>query len=282
MRVSLGAVNVASGEMSYFDSRDPGAIDVRHMLASGALPPAFPAVEIDWQFYWDGGLYSNTPVDVVTNDRPRQDCRIFAVNLWHGDGDAPASIALALARMKDIQFASRANHNIESEGKLHRLRHVVRELGMCLPEDMRAQPEIAELLSWGCRTVMHVLRFNAPRMAGEDPSKDIDFSSSGNNARRVAVYEDACRALESQAWTKAHDPLDGIVVHDARAEDGDASFRFGRAVCLRNGLCHPARGHLHGRGCRRTGRKPRPTGCLRFLRRQFGSAGLCFLPTYLG
>lgn len=107
MRVPLGAVNVASGEMSYFDSRDPGAIGVRHVLASGALPPAFSAVEIDRPFYWDGGLCSNTPVKAVMNHRPRQGCLIFAVNLWPGDGDVSASVALALARSKDMQFASR-------------------------------------------------------------------------------------------------------------------------------------------------------------------------------
>ncbi len=223
MRVSLGAVNVASGEMTYFDNRDAngdgirdtGPLDARHVLASGALPPAFPAVEIDGQFYWDGGLYSNTPIEVVMDDRPRQDCLIFAVNLWHSAGVAPASIASALARMKDIQFASRANHNIDSEGKMHRLRHVVRELGLALPEDIKARPEIAELLSWGCRTVMQVVRFNAPRTTFEDQSKDIDFSSEGIAERRAAGYEDGCRALEAQDWTKPHPALDGIVVHDA-------------------------------------------------------------------
>ena len=81
VRLSLGAIKVCSGEMRYFDSRDE-VLRIDHILASGALPPAFPAVCIDGEFYWDGGIYSNTPIEAVMDDAPRRDSLIFAVDVW--------------------------------------------------------------------------------------------------------------------------------------------------------------------------------------------------------
>ena len=90
--LTVGAVNVRTGEMRYFDSRDE-TLDVEHVMASGALPPAFPAVRIDGEPYWDGGIYSNTPIEAVLDDKPRRDSLIFAVNVWHPDGAEPESIS---------------------------------------------------------------------------------------------------------------------------------------------------------------------------------------------
>ena len=212
-RASFGAVNVRSGQMHYFDTRDM-RLDVRHVMASGSLPPAFPAVEIEGEHFWDGGIYSNTPVETVMNDRPRVDSLIFSVNLWHGEAELPSSIAEVNARAKDIQFASRADHNVEAENKLHRLRHVIRELGMALPENARIDPHIRELLSWGCHSTMHMLRFHAPRLPDEDASKDIDFSADGIRARWQAGHADGLRALEQRPWNTKAGVLDGILVHD--------------------------------------------------------------------
>lgn len=77
-RLTVGAANVGTGQMRYFDSRDM-TIDVRHVMASGALPPAFPAVRVDGELYWDGGIVSNTPVEAVFDDMPRRSAVIFAV-----------------------------------------------------------------------------------------------------------------------------------------------------------------------------------------------------------
>jgi NTE family protein len=213
MRASFGAVNVRTGRMHYFDTREM-RLDVRHVMASGSLPPAFPAIEIDGEHYWDGGIYSNTPAEAVMNDRPRVDSLIFSVNLWHGADAVPTSLPKANARAKDIQFASRADHNVEVENKLHRLRHVIRELGMALPEAARGEPEIRELLSWGCHSTMHMLRFHAPRLPDEDASKDIDFSGEGISARWQAGHADGLRALRDKPWNRKAGALDGILVHD--------------------------------------------------------------------
>lgn len=213
MRLTLGAVNVRSGRMRYFDSREE-AIGIDHVMASGALPPAFPAVVIDGEPYWDGGVYSNTPIEVVMDDDPRRDSVIFSTRLWQQEAEAPPSIARVTSRLKDVQYSSRAESHTARQQQIHHLRHVVRELGGRLPQAVRAQPEVKELLGWGCGTVMHVLTLRAPALAGEDHSKDIDFTPAGIAARWAAGREFARRTIAAAPWQQAVDPIAGIVVHD--------------------------------------------------------------------
>ena len=91
IRLTVGAVNARTGEMRYFDSRNE-RLGIDHVLASGALPPAFPAVRIDGDPYWDGGIYSNTPIEAVLDDKPRIDTVIYTVNMWKPDGPEPESL----------------------------------------------------------------------------------------------------------------------------------------------------------------------------------------------
>ncbi len=212
-RLSLGAVNVLSGKMHYFDSREK-LIGVANIMASGALPPAFPAVEVDGEPYWDGGIFSNTPLEAVMNDKPRRDSLIFAINLWHCEGKAPQTVAEATGRSKDIQFASRADNYVEAERKLHRLRHIIRKLGTHLPPEARQHDEIKEMLSWGCKSTMHLVRMSAPLLPTEDAYKDIDFSEFGIQSRRQAGYADMRAALAKRSWNDPYDVLDGVVLHD--------------------------------------------------------------------
>jgi NTE family protein len=212
-RLTLGAVNVGSGEMHYFDTRDV-AIGATHVMASGALPPAFPAVRIDGEPYWDGGIYSNTPIEVVLDDKPRRDALIFAANMWHPRGPEPETIWQVLGRQKDIQYASRARSHISRQQQIHRLRHIIRDLGQHFPESERNDPAVRKLLGYGCATVMHVVPLLAPRVEGEDHTKDIDFTPAGIHARRQAGYSDTRRALEQAPWRHAVDAMDGIIVHE--------------------------------------------------------------------
>jgi predicted acylesterase/phospholipase RssA len=100
-------VGVRSGRIRYFDSRDE-KIGLDHVLGSSAVPPTFPAVRIDGEAYWDGGIYSNPPVEVVFDDYPRRSCVVFAVQIWHTRGEEPESVAEVFARQKDIMFGSRS------------------------------------------------------------------------------------------------------------------------------------------------------------------------------
>ena len=211
-RLTVGAVNACSGAMRYFDSRDE-ALSVEHVMASGALPPAFPAVRIDGEPYWDGGIYSNTPIEAVLDDRPRRDSLIFAVNVWHQTAPEPESIWQVMGRQKDIQFASRADSHLARQKQIHRLRHVIRQLTKELPASKQSDPVVKELSSWGCGTTMHVAHLVAPRLEGEDHTKDIDFTAAGVNARRAAGYADTMKMIERSPWRAPTDPIEGVVEH---------------------------------------------------------------------
>ena len=210
VRLTVGAVNVVSGAMHYFDSRD-AQLGVEHIMASGALPPAFAAVRIGGEPYWDGGLFSNTPIEAVLDDNPRCNSLIFAVNVWHQQGPEPESIWQVMGRQKDIQYASRADGHIRRQKQIHHLRHVIRELAKQIPPSVRADPRVRELQSWGCGTTMHVAHLKAPRLEGENINKDIDFSATGLQARREAGHDDALRMLARAPWTQPVDPMQGVV-----------------------------------------------------------------------
>ncbi|MES2129966.1 MAG: patatin-like phospholipase family protein [Pseudomonadota bacterium] len=213
-RLTVGAVNARSGDMRYFDSKDE-VIRASHVMASGALPPAFPAVRIDGEPYWDGGIYSNTPIEAVLDDRPRRDSVIFSVQVWNPHGPEPTTMAQVMGKQKDIQYASRASH-IERQRQLHRLRHVIRELSKHLPANLLATPECRELASWGCGTTMHIVKLNAPILEGEDHTKDVDFTSHGIRTRWQAGYLEARAAIERAPWRQEVDPIEGVMIHEAQ------------------------------------------------------------------
>ena len=213
-RLSLGAVKVRNGEMTYFDSRHE-SISIEHVLASGALPPAFPAVRIKDEFYWDGGIYSNTPLEAVLDDNPRRSSLIFTVDVWNPDGPEPETLWQVAGREKEIKYASRAKSHIARQKQIHHLRHVIRELAQGMPAKMRESAAVKELASWGCQTTMHVVPLLAPGISGEDQMKDIDFTPEGIRARWVAGYADTRRILDLSPWNEPVDPIEGVVIHAA-------------------------------------------------------------------
>src|SRR5262249_46883135 len=152
-RLTVGAANVRTSQMHYFDARDT-EITVRHIMASGALPPAFPAIRIDDDYYWDGGILSNTPTEAIFDDTPRRDSLIFAVHLWNPTGAAPENMREVLHRQKDIQYSSRVASHIARQRQVHRMRHVISQLVRHVPEKDRDSPEVRELAAYGCVTQM--------------------------------------------------------------------------------------------------------------------------------
>ncbi|MGQ0567876.1 MAG: patatin-like phospholipase family protein [Gemmobacter sp.] len=212
-RLTVGAANVSSGEMRYFDSAKE-TLSLRHVMASGALPPAFPAVRIDGELYWDGGILSNTPVEAVFDDNPRRSGIVFAVHLWRRQGEEPRSIWDVANREKDLQYASRAVSHIKRQRQIHRLRHVISQLLDKLPQDAMLDNETRALAAYGCRTQMHVVRLLAPRLKNEDHTKDVDFSPRSIDTRWQAGLADMRAALAEQPWRGQHDPHEGFVLHD--------------------------------------------------------------------
>jgi NTE family protein len=214
-RLTVGAAHVRSGQMRYFDTRD-SAITVKHIMASGALPPAFPAVRIDGELYWDGGILSNTPTEAIFDDQPRRHSLVFAVHMWNPMGPEPQTIWEVLHRHKDIQYSSRMSTHIARQRQLHKLRHVVSELVKRLPEPERNSAAVRDLADYGCLTRMHVVLLLAPRLANENHTKDIDFKPASIRQRWDAGYSDTMRALAQAPWERQFDPLEGVIVHEPK------------------------------------------------------------------
>lgn len=212
-RLTVGAAHVGTSQMRYFDSRD-GELTVKHVMASGALPPAFPAVRIDGELYWDGGILSNTPTEAVFDDNPRRDSLIFSVHLWNPVGGEPTTVAEVLNRHKDVQYSSRIASQIVRQQQAHRLRHVINQLAARLPESERSDPAVRELIGYGCSTRMHVVRLLAPQLDRETHTKDIDFSPSGITRRWNAGYAHTRSVLARRPWVGEFDPLSGVVLHE--------------------------------------------------------------------
>ena len=180
VRFSVGAVDVESGNFAYFDNREgewAGRIDARHVMASGALPPGFPAVEIDGRSYWDGGLVSNTPLQHVL-DHGRGDFLVFQVDLFPAQGVSPRRLSDVWSRQKDIQYSSRTRAVTDSYIRQRREHAAIRALLEKLPDDLKSSAE-AELLSAavddGAVNIVHFIYRNRDWQTG---ARDFEFSPS--------------------------------------------------------------------------------------------------------
>jgi NTE family protein len=221
----MGAVDVASGELRYFDSIDQ-SLTTEHIMASGALPPGFPSVPIDHAVYWDGGVYSNTPLEYVVDDTTHQAKVCFAVDLWNANGTVPDTIVAALARFKEIQYASRTKRWIRTHKTIHDLRHAVRALAEHLPSDAKTDSELRRLIAQGTGRTINIVHLVAPADDQSQPTRDIDFSAHTIERRWQAGYEDMRAALSHKAWLRPLPPNTGIVVHEfARNPDGTVSLK---------------------------------------------------------
>jgi NTE family protein len=217
-RLTVGAAKVHTSEMHYFDARKM-PLTMKHVLASAALPPAFPPVHIDGEYYWDGGILSNTPTEAIFDDYPRRDSLVFGVNVWNPIGPEPKTMWDVLHRHKDIQYSSRIASQIVRQQQVHRVRHVISELVGRMPEQVRNTPAVRDLAGYGCVTRMHIVTLLAPRIGNEGHTKDIDFSPSGIQTRWNAGYAHTTRVLESAPWEKEFDPIEGVILHEAMPND---------------------------------------------------------------
>jgi len=221
-RLAVGAANVQTGMMHYFDSRQ-SEITIEQIMASGALPPAFPAVYTDGEYYWDGGILSNAPIEAVFDDNPRRNSLIFGVQLWNAKGPVPQSIWEVLNRQKDIQYSSRIASHVARLQQTHRLRHVINQLVGLLPNDVRKREAVRELAGYGCVTQMHLVPLMAPRLENENYMKDIDFTQGGIGMRREAGYKAAMQVLERAPWQGEFNPIEGVILHESMPDPAIAA-----------------------------------------------------------
>jgi NTE family protein len=189
-------------------------VDIGHVLVSGALPPGFPPVRIDDRLYWDGGLYSNTPLETVLDDHPRVSTLCFMVDLWYAQGLEPRTPDQVESRRKEVMFASRSERHIETYCETHNLRCRLRALYEQLPPELRQDENVRELAAGGCSTTMHIVRLQYPGRDWRSSSKDINFSRGSIEWRWKKGYEDARRALQEQPWRQPFSFEQGVLVHD--------------------------------------------------------------------
>ena len=157
LRLSVGAVNVRTGQFSYFDS-DKITIRPEHVMASGALPPAFPPIEVDGEYYWDGGLFSNTPLQYVLDYYPRRSRLLFQVDVFQAEGPLPSNLDEVHERDKDIRYSSRTMVSTHAFRDKHEVRHAINELHKLLPPDLANTEQAKRLYEHGCVTEMDIVQ----------------------------------------------------------------------------------------------------------------------------
>ena len=182
-RLSVGAVGVTSGNLKYFDNfefRKLGKkIGPEHIMASGALPPGFPSVEIEGEHYWDGGIASNTPLDHVLGEETNRDLLIFQVDLFSARGELPTSLLEAAEREKDIRYSSRTRMSTDKNKQVHNARKALRELIGKLPDDLKKDPSVEILCNAVKENTVTVVHLIYKSKNYESSSKDYDFSHVG-------------------------------------------------------------------------------------------------------
>ncbi|MBI5441658.1 MAG: patatin-like phospholipase family protein [Deltaproteobacteria bacterium] len=228
IRLTVGAVNVAAGKLRYFDTKTD-RLGPEHILASGALPPGLPAVRVDGELYWDGGIYSNTPLDVVLEDVPRVNTLCLMLSLFNPAGVEPRSISEVETRRKDITYATRIREHVAAYRRIENLRRTIRSLYALLPEDVKENPEVREWASLGCETTMHIVELLYPTRDWELAFKDADFSQAALEERWKLGLRDASLLGERRPWEDPVRPGTGVVVHTVESpadlESRDLAFR---------------------------------------------------------
>lgn len=218
MRVSVGAVNVRTGNFAYFDNTQ-GPLRAEHFMASGALPPGFPAVEIDGEFYWDGGMVSNTPLYKVLAERPCHDALIFQVDLWSALGELPHDLTEVAARSKDIQFSSRTRMVTEYMRLNQENQRLLHDLMALVPKERQGELAYrrAEARASGALTnLVHLIYRNKPY---EGHYKDYEFSANSMREHWRSGLADMQHTLGHPQWLNAPSPEHPFVTHDVHRND---------------------------------------------------------------
>jgi NTE family protein len=213
MRVSIGAVNVRTGNFVYFDNTER-TLRTDHFMASAALPPGFPAVEIDGEFFWDGGLVSNTPLQHVLASSPRRDALIFQIDLWSASGELPTDLLQVAVRQKDIQYSSRTRAVTTTMQKEQAFRRLLNEAVARVPESERDSDWYrlaTELACTARRNVIHLIYKNKPY---ESYAKDYQFGRLTMNEHWSSGLADMRATLQRREWLEKPGAEHPFVTHD--------------------------------------------------------------------
>jgi len=231
VRLSVGAVSVTSGNFRYFDSTEM-RIDARHIMASGALPPGFPPIEIDGEFYWDGGIVSNTPLQYVLDEPGRGARLVFQVYLFAARGEMPANLGEASEREKDIRYSSRTRLNTTYELRRQATLQAARRLVARLPANLRDDPDAKMLAALPSETSVDVVHLIYRSKHYESQSKDYEFSRASMLEHWAAGLADTQATLEDPRWLGRDRRNVGVHVFDLTS----ASPRSTKTITPSTGL----------------------------------------------
>ena len=220
MRFSVGAVNVRTGNFAYFDNRMVTIVP-EHVMASGALPPAFEAVEIDGEFYWDGGIVSNTPLDWILNNYPLNDTLAFQVDLWSARGAVPRNLGEVAMRLKEVQFSSRTRASTDHFRDLQKVRGALTEVLALLPPAVRRSEAAKFLDQVADPCVYNIVQLIYRSPAWELESKDYEFSRATMRDHWQAGLADAQRTLAQPQIFERPRTAQGVQVFDFCSRDGN-------------------------------------------------------------
>lgn len=228
MRFSVGAVNVRTGNFAYFDNTHQ-PIGPEHVMASGALPPGLPPIEIEGEHYWDGGLVSNTPLQYVLDEEQARDLTILQVDLFPARGPMPRTVAEAAGREKDIRYSSRTRLNTDANLRIHRAKTALRRLVEVLPPGLIGAADLDLLRENSRENSVTVAQLIYRARPYERSSKDYEFSRASMLEHWAAGRADAARTLLHRDWLDRRRPAGGVATFDLsrpeHEEDGAAAPR---------------------------------------------------------
>ena len=217
VRLSLGAVNVETGNSVYFDTSNM-TITAKHVMASGSLPPGFPPTVVDGAHYWDGGIVSNSPLWHVLDDSPQLSALIAQVDLFNARGELPGNLDQVLERAKDIQYSSKTRFNTSRVAELEEFRHALGRVMKKLPAKLRNDPDVKRL-SPICTarreiTILHLINRRSPDSTS---AKDYEFSRATMERLWEGGLDDVRLSCSHQRWKEVQSTLDGVRIFDLTA-----------------------------------------------------------------
>jgi NTE family protein len=226
-RLSVGAVGVTSGNFRYFDNvefkRQGKQIGPEHIMASGALPPGFPAILIDGEYYWDGGIASNTPLDYVLDAETDRDLLIFQVDLFSARGHLPETLLEAAEREKDIRYSSRTRMNTDKNRQIHNARKAVLDLISKLPDNLQHDPSVEYLRKIAKENTVTVVHLIYRSKNHESDSKDYDYSHIGMVEHWNAGVRDVHLSMRHKEWLERPQSGETMVSDDLTGEETPVS-----------------------------------------------------------
>lgn len=212
IRLSLGVVNARTGESVYFDTTTH-KITASHVMASGALPPGFPPVEIDGEYYFDGGIMSNTPLQYVAKDF-RMNALIVAVDLFSGQGKLPENLAQVQERVKDISFQSKTRFSYDQVRNIEAMRSALANMLGKLPASLRADPDVRKLEEISRRGPLSLVHLINRCDTKSSDFKDYEFSRATVDQLWRAGHDDVQKMLQHPETCRISDLGNGVRVFD--------------------------------------------------------------------